>query len=46
MEIIFLLLAVSFVLILAIGWAFYWAVGSGQFEDLEREGSEILHDKD
>ncbi|MBI2801155.1 MAG: cbb3-type cytochrome oxidase assembly protein CcoS [Gammaproteobacteria bacterium] len=46
MEIIFLLLGVSLILILAIAWAFWWAVGSGQFEDLERAGREILRDDD
>jgi cbb3-type cytochrome oxidase maturation protein len=46
MEIMFLLVGVSVVLLVAIGWAFWWAVGSGQFEDLERAGQDILLDDD
>jgi cbb3-type cytochrome oxidase maturation protein len=46
MEIIFLLLAVSLVLLVAIGWAFWWAAGAGQFEDLERAAAEILREDD
>ena len=44
MEIIFLLIAVSLVLLGAIAWAFWWAAGAGQFEDLERAGAEILRE--
>lgn len=46
MEIILLLIAVSVVLLVFIGWCFLWAVGSGQFEDLEAQGSKILLDED
>ena len=46
MEIIYLLIGVSLVLFGAIVWAFWWAVGSGQFEDLERAGAEILREDD
>lgn len=44
MEIIFLLIGVSLILLGVIAWAFWWAVGAGQFEDMERAASEILHD--
>lgn len=46
MEIIFLLIGVSLVLLGLIAWAFWWAVGAGQFEDLERAGAEILREDD
>ena len=35
MEILYLLIPLSVVLILAIGAVFWWALDSGQFEDLE-----------
>ncbi len=46
MEIIFLLITVSLVLLGLIAWAFWWAVGAGQFEDLDRAGAEILREDD
>ncbi len=46
MDILFLLIPLSAVLILLILGVFGWAVHRGQFEDLEREGSRILdHDR-
>lgn len=46
MEIVFLLIAVSLVLLGLIAWGFLWAVGAGQFEDLEAQGRAILMDED
>lgn len=46
MEIIYLLIAVSLLLLGVIGWAFWWAAGAGQFEDLERAAAEILREDD
>ena len=46
MEIIFLLIAVSLVLLGLIAWGFLWAVGAGQFDDLEAQGRTILMDED
>ena len=46
MEIIVLLIAVSLVLVALIGYAFFWAIESGQFEDLDKKGREILLDDD
>lgn len=44
MSSIYLLIPLSVVLI-GIGiWAFFWAVNSGQFDDLEQPGREILDD--
>lgn len=46
MEIIFLLIPLSLVLIGAIVWAFWWSINSGQFEDLEGPAHAILMDDD
>lgn len=46
MEIIYLLIPVSLLLVGVIVAGFLWAARSGQFEDLERRGSDILHDDD
>lgn len=47
MEILYLLIPLSAVLVLAIVGIFGWAVHKGQFEDLEQEGERILqHDAD
>lgn len=46
MEILYLLIPLSVALVLAIGALFWWALASGQFEDLERPGREILMDDD
>ncbi len=42
MDILFLLIPMSVVLVLAIIIVFAWAVFSGQFDDLEREGERIF----
>lgn len=44
MDILYLLIPLSAVLVLAILAVFGWAVNSGQFDDVEREGSRILDD--
>jgi cbb3-type cytochrome oxidase maturation protein len=44
MEILYLLIPLSAVLVLIILGVFGWAVHRGQFEDLEREGARILDD--
>ncbi len=46
MEIIYLLILITLVLVGVIIYWFFWAVGSGQFEDLQREGHRILMDDD
>jgi cbb3-type cytochrome oxidase maturation protein len=45
-EILFLLIPLSVALILAIGAVFWWALNSGQFEDLEGPAHRILMDDD
>lgn len=46
MDILFLLIPLSIVLALLIGVAFWWAVRSGQFDDLEAPAHRILLDDD
>ena len=42
MDILYLLIPLSAVLVLLILAVFGWAVHKGQFEDIEREGERIL----
>ena len=42
MDILYLLIPFSALLVLAILAVFAWALRSGQFDDLEREGERIL----
>jgi cbb3-type cytochrome oxidase maturation protein len=44
MDILFLLIPLSAVLVLVIVAVFGWAVHTGQFDDLEREGQRLLRD--
>lgn len=44
MEIIYLLIPLSVVLVAVAIWAFFWAVGSGQFDDLDSPALDILDD--
>jgi cbb3-type cytochrome oxidase maturation protein len=42
MEVLYLLIPLSVVLVLAIIGLFWWALQSGQFDNIEREGERIL----
>jgi cbb3-type cytochrome oxidase maturation protein len=42
MDILFILIPLSVVLVFAVIGIFAWALNSGQFDDLEREGERIL----
>ena len=42
MDILYLLIPLSALLVLALLGVFAWALHSGQFDDLEREGARIL----
>ena len=42
MDILFLLVPFSFLLVLALIGLFAWAIQSNQFDDLQREGERIL----
>ncbi len=44
MEILFVLIPISLVLVLVALWAFVWSVRNDQFEDLDREAWRILFD--
>ena len=46
MEIMYLLIPLSVVLVFAIGAVFWWSVRSGQFDDLEGPGYRVLMDED
>ncbi|MBS1217760.1 MAG: ccoS [Proteobacteria bacterium] len=46
MEILYLLIPLSVVLVFAIGGVFWWALRSGQFDDLEGPAHRILMDDD
>lgn len=46
MEILYLLIPVSLVLVGVIAWIFLWAVRSGQFDDMEGPAHQILMDDD
>lgn len=42
MSILFVLVPLSLTLVAFAGWAFFWAVGNGQFDDLECSGWDVL----
>ena len=44
MDILYLLLPLSVVLVFMIIGAVWWAIYSGQFDDIEQEGERILKD--
>ena len=46
MEIMYLLIPLSVVLVFAVGAVFWWSVRNGQFDDLEGPGYRILMDED
>ena len=46
MESLYILVPISLVFVFLIGWLFWRALDSGQFDDLERPGFEILNDDD
>ncbi|MCB2018073.1 MAG: cbb3-type cytochrome oxidase assembly protein CcoS [Hydrogenophaga sp.] len=42
MDILYLLIPVSLILVFAVIGVFWWALHSGQFDNIEREGERIL----
>lgn len=46
MEILYLLIPLSVVLVFVIGAAFWWSLRSGQYDDLEGPGHRVLMDDD
>jgi cbb3-type cytochrome oxidase maturation protein len=43
MDILYLLIPLSVLLVFGILGVFWWALQSGQFDNIEREGERILH---
>ena len=46
MEIMYLLVPISVVLVFLIGIAFWWSLRSGQYDDMEGPGYRVLMDDD
>lgn len=46
MEILYLLIPIALVIVLIIGIALFWAIRSGQYEDMEGPAHSILMDDD
>ena len=46
MEVLYILIPIALLLVIAIVLLFFWAVKSGQFEDMEGPAWEILMDDD
>lgn len=46
MNIVLVLIPLSLILVVVAVWAFFWAVGSGQFDDLDSPAYRILLDDD
>lgn len=44
MNILLVLVPLTLLLVVAAGWAFFWAVGNGQFDDLESSGWDAVLD--
>jgi cbb3-type cytochrome oxidase maturation protein len=46
MNILYLLVPISIVIVFAIGAVFWWALQHDQFEELEDQGQSIIDDED
>jgi len=46
MSILYILIPLGLLLVVAGIWAFFWAVGNGQFDDLDTPGWSVLIDHD
>ncbi len=46
MEIVTLLIGLALILVIVIIWAFFWAVKSGQFDDMEGPAYRIIMEED
>lgn len=44
MDILYVLIPISIVLVFAIIGVFWWALQGGQFDSIEREGERVLRD--
>lgn len=46
MSIIYVLIPIAMLFVAIAVWVFFWAVKTDQYEDLDREGINILFDED
>jgi cbb3-type cytochrome oxidase maturation protein len=46
MDILYLLIPVSVVIVFIIGVVFWWAIANGQFDELDREAHSVVQDED
>ncbi|MBL0143966.1 MAG: cbb3-type cytochrome oxidase assembly protein CcoS [Betaproteobacteria bacterium] len=46
MDILYLLIPVSVVIVFVIGAVFWWAIASGQFDELDREAGSVVDDEE
>ncbi|NRA72707.1 MAG: cbb3-type cytochrome oxidase assembly protein CcoS [Gammaproteobacteria bacterium] len=46
MNILLMLIPVALILVTIAVWFFFWAIKSEQFDDLDRQGANILFDED
>ena len=46
MDILYLLIPISVVIVLVVGAVFWWAIASGQFDELDREGEIVVEDRE
>lgn len=46
MNSLYLLIPIALIFLALVVYLFVWAVGSGQYDDLDRESSRILFDED
>ena len=46
MNILYLLIPLALILLGVAVWAFFWAVGSGQFDDLDTPAVRVIMDDD
>ena len=46
MNILYLLIPLALLLLCGAVWAFFWAVGAGQFDDLETPAVRVIMDDD
>lgn len=46
METLYLLIPVSLLLVLVVGGLLFWAIHSGQYDDMEGPGHRVLMDDD
>jgi cbb3-type cytochrome oxidase maturation protein len=46
MEVVFVLIPISLLIVIVAIWAFVWSVRTDQYEDLEKEAFRILYDEE